>query len=379
MAFKIPYPASARMAAQCCFVSCCSERAYKYVRYTFAVALMKTLTLGLIGFGNVNRTLVELLQRKDAELRQRYGFAWRITGVGSRRIGWRANADGFDVARLLRATSSDSFAEMRGQECSRYSDWLDVAHPDVVFEATSLNVENGQPAIDHIRAALEHGAHAITANKGPVVYAYEELRDLAAHRGKQFLFESTVMDGIPIFSLFRNTLPAIEVNGFKAILNSTTNVILTGMERGLSFDESLTQAQQLGVAETDPSYDIDGWDAAVKVAALVNVVMGVRLPPQKVEREGIGRLTGEAARAARNAGTPYKLVCRAQRNPSGVSASVRPERIPLSDPMALVAGTSSIIQFETDIFPGLTITEENPGLYATAYGMLTDLIRAASS
>jgi homoserine dehydrogenase len=268
---------------------------------------------------------------------------------------------------------------MRGQECQRYSDWLDTAQPDVVFEATSLNVETGQPAIDHIRGALEHGAHAITANKGPVVHAYEELRDLAACRGKQFLFESTVMDGIPIFSLFRNTLPAIEVKGFKGILNSTTNVILTGMERGLSFDESLGQAQQLGVAETDASYDIDGWDAAVKVAALVNVIMGVRLPPQEVEREGIRRLTGDAVRSARKSGMPFKLICRAQRNASQVCASVRSEQIPLTDPMALVAGTSSIIQFETDIFPGLTITEENPGIYATAYGMLADFIRAAGS
>jgi homoserine dehydrogenase len=340
---------------------------------------MKTINLGLLGFGNVNRTLVELLQRKDTELRERHGIAWRITGVGSRRIGWRVNAAGFDVDELLRTRSFDAFAGMRGQESQRYSDWLDAAKPDVVFEATSLNVESGQPAIDHIRGALEHGAHAITANKGPVVHAYEELRDLAAHRGKQFLFESTVMDGIPIFSLFRNTLPAIEVKGFKGILNSTTNVILTGMEHGLSFDESLGQAQQLGVAETDASYDIDGWDAAAKVAALVNVIMGVRLPPQGVEREGIRRLTGEAVRSARNAGTPYKLICRARRNASGVSASVRPERIPLSDPMALVAGTSSIIQFETDIFPGLTITEENPGLYATAYGMLADFIRAVGS
>ena len=246
-------------------------------------------------------------------------------------------------------------------------------------KATSLNVESGQPAIEHIRAALEHGAHAITANKGPVVHAWAELRDLAARRGVQFLFESTVMDGVPIFSLFRNTLPAIEVRGFKGILNSTTNVILTGMERGLSFEESLQQAQQLGVAETDASYDIEGWDAAVKVAVLVNVIMGVRLPPQEVEREGIRGLTGEAVRSARNAGTPYKLICRAQRTESGVSASVGPEQIPLTDAMALVGGTSSIIQFETDIFPGLTITEENPGLYATAYGMLADFVRAVGS
>ncbi|MBZ5666527.1 MAG: homoserine dehydrogenase [Acidobacteriia bacterium] len=339
---------------------------------------MKPLAIGLAGFGNVNRTLVELLQRKKNELRDRHGIEWRITGVGSRRIGWRVNADGFDVAELLGARNPGASSGWRGQECPRYTDWLQAAQPDVVFEATSLNVEGGQPAIDHIRAALDHGAHAITANKGPVVHAYEELRELAARRGKQFLFESTVMDGIPIFSLFRNTLPAIEVKGFKGILNSTTNVILTGMEQGLSFDESLRHAQQLGVAETDASYDIDGWDAAVKVAALVNVIMGVRFPPQKVEREGIRGLSGEAVRSARKSGMPYKLVCRAQRTESGVSASVRPEQIPLTDPMALVGGTSSIIQFETDIFPGLTITEENPGLYATAYGMLADFIRAVT-
>jgi homoserine dehydrogenase len=336
---------------------------------------MKLFRLGLVGFGNVNRTLVELLQQKDAVLRERHCIDWRIVGVGSRRIGWRANPAGFDAAALLCAQSTNAFANP-GKQCGNYNDWLDATRPDVIFEATSLNVENGQPATGHIRAALEHGAHAITANKGPIVHAYQELRDLAASHGKRFLFESTVMDGIPIFSLFRNTLPAIEVKGFKGILNSTTNVILTGIEAGLTFEESLRQAQQLGVAETDASYDIDGWDAAVKVAALVTVIMGVPLAPQKVEREGIRCLNAETVRNARTVGTPYKLICRAQRTESGVSASVRPEQIPLTEAMALVGGTSSIIQFETDIFPALTITEENPGLYATAYGMLADFIRA---
>ena len=340
---------------------------------------MKIFRLAFVGFGNVNRSLVELLQLKDAELRERHGIHWHITGVGSRRIGWRANTAGFDVPELLRARTVAEFANLGGPECTDYNHWLDAAQPDVVFEATSLNVETGQPAIGHIRAALERGAHAITANKGPVVHAYQELSDLAARQGRQFLFESTVMDGVPIFSLFRNALPAIEVKGFRGILNSTTNVILTGIEQGLTFDESLRRAQQLGVAETDASYDIDGWDAAVKVAALVTVIMGVRQSPQNVERQGIRGLTAEAVREARNARTPYKLLCRAQRTDSRVTASVRPEKIALSDSFALVSGTSSIIQFETDIFPALTITEENPGLYATAYGMLADFIRAASS
>jgi homoserine dehydrogenase len=340
---------------------------------------MKTFNLCLLGFGNVNRTLVELLRLKDTELHERHGIGWRITGIASRRIGWLANPEGFNSESLCGADTLVREKLASAQELTDLHSWLDAAQPDVVFEATSLDVETGQPAIAHIRAALEHGAHAITANKGPLVHAYRELRDLAAQRGKQFLFESTVMDGVPIFSLFRNSLPAIEVKGLRGILNSTTNVILTGMEQGLSFDDALRQAQTLGVAETNADYDIDGWDAAVKVAALVNVVMDVPLRPQEVRRQGIRGVSGFQVRAARKAGTPCKLVCRARREGSGVRATVGPEQVPPGDPFAFVSGTSSIIQFETDIFPGLTITEDNPGLYATAYGMLADLIRVAGS
>jgi homoserine dehydrogenase len=240
-----------------------------------------------------------------------------------------------------------------------------------------LNVKNGQPAVDHIRAALEQGVHAITANKGPIVHAYHELRNLAVTKNKRFLFESTVMDGVPVFALFRDAMPAIHLRGFHGILNSTTNAMLSSMEQGLSFDESLKTAQDLGIAETDATHDIDGWDAAVKTAALVNVLMDVPIRLDEIEREGIRGLSGETVRET---GRPYKLVCRAQRSNGdrSVKASVRLERVPLSDPMAGVSGTSSYICFETDIFPALAITENNPGLYATAYGMLADFVRAVT-
>jgi len=254
--------------------------------------------------------------------------------------------------------------------------WLAAAEADVLFEATSLNVENGQPAVDHIRAALEHGAHAITANKGPIVHAYRELRDLAAKQGKEFLFESTVMDGVPIFSLF-DQLPAVHLQGFHGILNSTTNVILSQMEQGLSFEESLKKAQELGVAETDASHDIDGWDAAVKTAALINVLMDHPIKLDQIQRDGIRHLTPQALRTARRDGWAFKLVCRAKRVGNEVQASVQPEKVQSNQPMAKIANTSSYVYFETDIFPGLAITEENPGLYATAYGMLADFVRAA--
>jgi homoserine dehydrogenase len=149
------------------------------------------------------------------------------------------------------------------------------------------------------------------------------------------------------------------------------------MEEGLSFEDALKRAQEIGVAETDASHDIDGWDAALKTAALVRVLMGEPIKIEQIERIGIRALTAEKVRAARAAGTPYKLVCRAHLTDCGLTARVHPEQVPLSDPMAAVSGTSSIVCFETDIFPSLVITENNPGLEATAYGMLADFVRAA--
>lgn len=325
----------------------------------------------------MNRTLVELLRDRENELSEQYGVGFRITGVASRRLGWIAEPEGLKASDLLTLNelSAGGFRRTVAAPPLNVGEWLLAARCDVLFEATSLNVADGQPAIGHIRAALELGAHAITANKGPIVHAYRELRELAAARGKKFLFESTVMDGVPIFSLFPQ-LPLIHLQGFHGILNSTTNVILSEMENGLSFEEALKKAQELGIAETDATHDIDGWDAAVKTAALITVLMGVPITLNEIRREGIRELGAEAVRAARKEARPYKLVCRAKRMSEGVQASVGPEQVSLVDPMARIAGSSSYVYFETDIFPGLAITEENPGVYATAYGMLADFVRA---
>jgi homoserine dehydrogenase len=347
-----------------------------------------------LGFGNVNRTLVRLLEDRAPELREKLGITFRISGIASRRLGWIAEPNGLDLeqpALSSRPERSLQLAEenaewrdavFRRRYAASQSDlpadvrsWLAAARADVLFEATSLNVETGQPAIDYIHAALDHGAHVITANKGPIVHAYRELRDLAAARGKRFLVESTVMDGVPIFSLF-DQLPAVHLNGFHGILNSTTNVILGEMENGLSLGEALKKAQALGIAETDASHDLDGWDAAVKTAALITVLMDIPIRLDQIEREGIRGLKPQAVRNARFDGHPYKLVCRAKRVGDSVKASVRPEKVPIGTPMAGISGTSSYVAFNTDIFPLLAITEQDPGLYATAYGMLADFVRA---
>jgi homoserine dehydrogenase len=336
---------------------------------------MKQYNLCFLGFGNVGRALARLFVAKSAELRDQYGVEFRVTGVASRRIGWFANSDGFDVATLLSSNPLSGHSD-----ADNITGWLKAAQPDAVFETTSLNPDSGQPAIDYLRAVLDAGAHAITANKGVLVHGYQELAALARAQGRRLHFESAVLDSAPVFSLFRETLPAVKLRGFSGLFSSTTNVIIETMEAGRSFEEGLKTAQELGVTETDASHDIDGWDATVKVCALANVLMNIPLKPAEVNREGIRELTHRKVQAARAEGKPFKLIARAKLTGDGkVAATVRPEQILASDPLGNVRGTSLAIHFELDMMPGLTITSHRPNLQSTAYGLLADFINAVKT
>lgn len=329
----------------------------------------------MIGFGNVGQEFVRLLIAKERILREEFEIAWKLTGIASRRIGWVADPNGIDpVAALDHRWPQPQTA----RRPANVREWLGATQADVLLEASSLERRTGQPAIDHIRAALESGAHAVSANKGPVVHAYRELRDLAASCQREFFFESSVMDGTPIFSMFPRSLPAVDLRGFRGILNSTTNVVLTEMEKGATLESAVKRAQEIGVAETDPSDDLDGWDAAVKVTALAIVLMGADIKLADVQREGIRSLTPEIVCAARAEGMRYKLICTAEQTPQGIHASVRPEKLPASDALAQLEGTTSAVRFDMDVF-GLSIIEHKPGVIATAYGLLADFIRAVKS
>ena len=332
---------------------------------------MKQYRLCFLGFGNVGRALARLFVAKSTELRESYGIDWMITGVATRRMGWRVNQNGFDIQTLLSTTATDF------ETAHTVEDWLKAAAPDVVFETTSLNPESGQPAIDYLRASLNAGAHTITANKAPIVYAYNELNAIALQQGKRFLFESTVLDSAPLFSLFRDTLPVAKIRGFTGIFNSTTNVILETMEAGRSFEEGVKTAQELGVAETDPTNDVEGWDAIMKVCAIANVILKTPLRPGDVRREGIRALDPGTLQQARGEGKPYKLLARAKVNTDGsISASVRPEQIALSEALGSIRGTSLAVHFELDMIPGLTVISHRPNLQSTAYGLLADCVNA---
>lgn len=322
----------------------------------------------------MGKAFLRLLIAKETVLRRRYDIRWRLTGIATRRNGWLAHPDGLNPLAIVNGHWP---APHDGATLRNVREWLEHAKADVFFEASSLDVRTGQPAIDHLKAALDLGAHAVSVNKGPIVHAMSELTSLARDKSKKFLYEATVMDGVPIFSMFSMGLPATELRGFCGVLNSTTNVVLTEIEKGRSFEEGVRRAQALGVAETDPSADLDGWDAAVKVAALAIVLMNVPLRLEQVRRTGIRDLSEEKIRSVRASGMRYKLVCRAERRGDGVDCSVQPELLRASDPLANLEGTSSAVRFDLDVF-GLSLVEHNPGIEATAYGLLGDFLRAVA-
>lgn len=333
--------------------------------------------LALLGFGNVGRAFARLLKRKEAELEADYDINFIVAGIATGRHGIALDPDGLDLDQALSLVGSGgSLAAISKLPITDTLDFVHSVPADVLFENSPVNHENGEPAASYLRIALERGMHAVTANKGPVVHAYRELTALAKKMKRKFYFESTVMDGAPIFSLFRAALPAAKVTSFRGILNSTTNLILGRMENGESFEAAVKYCQQIGLAETDPSGDVDGWDASIKVAALVTVLMGLPLKPQEVERTGIRSITPEKIAAAKANGKRWKLVCSAEKDGEKVKGRVAPELVSPASPLYSVDGSSSIVEFHTDTLSSLGIMEGDPGPETTAYGLLADFVNA---
>jgi homoserine dehydrogenase len=209
-----------------------------------------------------------------------------------------------------------------------------------------------------------------------VVHGYRQLKALAQEKGRKFFFESTVMDGAPVFGLFRETLPAAQIKAIHGVLNSTTNLILTRMEGGESFDQAVAFAQSIGIAETDPSGDVDGWDAAVKISALITVLMDTPFTPDRVDRRGIREITPEQIAAAQADGKRWKLVCSAVQKDGTILASVSPQQVDSRSPMFTIDGTTSIVTIQSDVLGDLSLVETDPGPHTTAYGLLADFLNA---
>jgi homoserine dehydrogenase len=264
-----------------------------------------------------------------------------------------------------------------GAAAATVDEFLERARPEIAIELTTLNPADGEPAIAHIRKAFRLGAHVVTANKGPIAHAYAALCAEARQAGVEFRFESTCMDGAPVFNMVRNNLPAVQILGFTGVLNSTSKIVVSAMRDGLTMDEGIARARRMGIAEADASYDIDGWDSAAKAAALANVLMDARVTPHDVDRRGIGRLTPERVREITAARKTICLVSRARTTAAGIRLRVRAEVIADTDLLATMQGTSNVLLLHTDLMGTIGTVSISPGVDQTAYGVFSDVVDIA--
>ena len=330
----------------------------------------------LVGFGNVGRRFAERLRGPYARALAAEGARVRVTGIATARHGLAIDPRGIDLGRALRLVARGRSLEAlhRGPRIRDVRAFIARVPADVLIEITTLNPRTGQPAIAHVRQALGRGMHVITTNKGPVAFALRSLKVLARRRKRLFLHEGAVMDGTPVFNLAERCLRGARILSFRGTLNSTTNLVLSRMEEGLTAAAAVREAQRLGIAEADPTNDLEGWDAAVKGCAIANGLMGASVRPSQVLRRGLaGLTTGDAQRAVR-AGTRLRLVVRGVRQGRRVRVSVAPERIPFGDPLS-GSGPDAALVLETDLMGEIGVFERGATVDQTAYALLSDLIQ----
>jgi homoserine dehydrogenase len=337
---------------------------------------MQQVNLLLIGFGNVGKAFAQLLLNKSEDIKNMSDIDLRLVGIITGRHGMAYNEQGLPIDACLKIAAAGGRLTQyhQGELCNDPLTFIRQYGADIVLETSPTNVDDGQPAIDYLKAALESGKHVVTANKGPVVHAFTELESMAKEKRKVFAYESSVLDGAPLFAMLRSGFPAAKIHGFRGILNSCSNLLLDRMRTGDSLEEAVEYAQMIGIAETNPLGDIDGWDAAIKLAALITIVMGVPTKPQDIPREGIGNISPKQIKQAERSGKRWKLICKAEKQGDKVVASVQPEMVDANSPFYTVQGTNSFLLVHSDVLPGVGLLESDPEPRTTAYGLMADVL-----
>jgi len=338
-----------------------------------------THKLALIGFGTVGQGLAEILINKQTYLQSNLGIEFQIVAVSDIMKGSVYDPNGLDINELLEAVQDGGHLDAYPATPTLQRGWdslktIRETNADSVVEVSFTDITTGQPAIDHCKAAFEAGKHAVMSNKGPVALAYQELSTLANAKNLRFCFEGTVMSGTPAIRLPLTSLAGNTILEARGIFNGTTNYILTKMEQGLDYETALKQAQELGYAEADPTADVEGHDALGKVVILANVIMGVALKKEDVACQGISHLTPDDINQAKSEGKRWKLIGRVKQAGGYIEATVGPEMLPVSDPLANIMGATNAITYDCDLAGPITLVGAGAGRVETGFSILIDLI-----
>lgn len=328
----------------------------------------RTVRITIVGFGYVGAGVAEVIRRKRAEIARKFGLTLNLVGIADLHgVFW--DERGLDEAELLKLRTGEKDWE-RPEDMTSLDLIREVEH-EVMVETTPTNIETGQPGMGHITTALESGRHVVTSNKGPLALAYAPLLELAAQCERELKFEATVGGAMPLISLVRENLAGNGVLSIQGILNGTCNYILTRMaEEGLPYEHVLKEAQEIGIAEADPSKDVAGIDTAVKLVILANSVFGLKATYKDVEVAGITAITPDALKLADDAGYVIKLIGEVT---SAGCMKVRPRLVPKNDPLN-VGGTLNVATIKTDLAGDITVIGKGAGPIEAASAILADII-----
>lgn len=342
------------------------------------------LKILLLGFGNVGRAFCEIVEEKAPILKDLFGVDGRFVGIATRSRGCVSDPGGLDIGALLKKESSTGrlgpAPSRGGRGCPSAGEMVQEMDYDLLVVCTSTALQSPEEPKGFILGGLQRGKDVITSNKGPLFLGYREIRDFAAARGALFLFEAAVMGGTPFFSFARHCLTGSEVLSCEGVMNTTSNYILDLMVAGASFDDALLDARRKGYAETDPTFDIEGWDSAVKASIIAQVLMDAPpVPLEDIEVQGINQIKTRLLLEAAHSGGAVRLVSRVEREKGSVAITVRPEVLSPSNPLSRVHGATNGVLFLTDTLGEIFVAGGGIGPRHTAYSLLRDLIEVACS
>jgi len=333
--------------------------------------------LAFIGFGTVGQGLTEILLEKKETLEKKYNFKWTVVAISDIMKGCVYDKNGLDMKKVLdlvkKGKKLDEYpAGKKGMDSLTT---IKETNADTIIEITYTDVKTGEPATTHIKTALNAGKNVVSTNKGPVVREVRNLLELAKKKKVHYGFEGVVLAGTPAINLANFTLAGNKIKGFKGILNGTTNYILTKMGEGMTYEDALKKAQELGYAEADPTADVEGFDAMGKVVILTNVVLEKNITINDVQRRGITQISKKDVEDAKADGKRWKLIGSAEVQIDGsVKAKIWPEKLPLSDPLAGVSGATNALTYYTDELGSVTIVGPGAGRRETGFALLIDLL-----
>ena len=330
----------------------------------------------MCGFGRVGRAFARLLDDTRDRVGRRHGLALDLVGVGELAGSlWEpAGLPPAEMAALYEAAGG--FADHPALRAGwRGLDLVREAEADVLVETTPTDIRTGEPALGHIRAALGRPMHVASANKGPFIRHYRELRELAAKHGVALRLSAAAAAALPTLDVAETCLAGTEILAVEGVLNGTSNFILTRMRAGHAYAAALAEAQRLGIAEPDPTLDVEGYDTANKLALIANATMDADLLPEDVERVGITGVGAEEVRAAAAEGRTVRLLGRAARDGEGrVRARVAPEALPADHPLAAVDGAEKGITYTTDTMHRVTVVGGKSDPRGAAAALLKDVL-----